>query len=100
MIISEFGQGSEAVTMRLQVRRDNQGESERLDVERPSLLALPARRTTDYEEKLITSLRVRSVIHLSCKPITSSLEEGPWRKDHDCARAAKMGNRTRQRCTA
>jgi len=36
------------------VGRRNRRNSKRLDVERPSLLALPARRTGDYEEKLIT----------------------------------------------
>jgi hypothetical protein len=36
------------------VGRRNRRNSKRLDVERPNLLALPARRTGDYEEKLIT----------------------------------------------
>jgi len=36
------------------VGRRNRRNAKRLEVERPSLLALPARRTGDYEEKLIT----------------------------------------------
>ena len=36
------------------VGRRNRRNSKRLDIERPSLLALPAHRTGDYEEKLLT----------------------------------------------
>src|SRR5262249_32448030 len=36
------------------VGRRNRRNSKRLDIERPSLLALPAHRTSDYEEKLLT----------------------------------------------
>jgi hypothetical protein len=34
--------------------QDRPGWPKRLEVERPNLLALPARRTTDYEEVLVT----------------------------------------------
>ena len=36
------------------VGRRNRRNSKRLEIERPSLLALPAHRTSDYEEKLLT----------------------------------------------
>src|SRR6516162_8171845 len=36
------------------VGRRNRRNAKRLEVERPSLLVLPARRTTDYEEVLVT----------------------------------------------
>ena len=36
------------------IGRRNRRNAKRVDIERPSLLSLPARRTTDYEEELVT----------------------------------------------